>query len=174
MDVTVFSRVTASFDFEPGDGNPRPRMKNRIASAFLLALCMLTNAVRAVDTAPADTPSTTAPRLTPAPQSVNGVDTFRLDLDGTWSFNPALAAGRQRYSGISSWRVGKQPSPRRMGKCRALLYCCDHAAGYARSFTVPASWAGRSVSRARDAVYSDVVVYINGQKAAATRAGLRL
>ncbi len=109
------------------------------------------------------TPSTTAPRLTPAPQSVNGVDTFRLDLDGTWSFNPAPPPAAIFWNQqLASWKTIQVPGEWEM---QGFTVAKDHAAGYARSFTVPASWAGQRIKWRCDAVYSDVVVYINGQKA---------
>jgi beta-galactosidase len=103
----------------------------------------------------------TAPRLTPAPLAVAGLDTFRISLDGAWQFNPAPHAEFWKQPPIG-WASVQVPGEWVM---QGFNVPPNGAAAYARTFTVPADWSGRRIKLRCDAVYSDAVVYVNGQQA---------
>jgi len=111
--------------------------------------------------APVQEPLPPAPRLTPTPRSVAGLDTFRQSLDGTWSFNPAPPAEFWKNP-PANWAAIQVPGEWVM---QGFTVAHGAAAGYARSFPVPANWAGQRIKLRCDAVYSEATVWINGQEA---------
>lgn len=108
-------------------------------------------------------------RLTPRPAGVRGVKTTKLDLNGTWKFNPAPAANFwTTTAGGGGWKDIQVPGEWTM---QGFNVAKNTAAGYTREFAVPADWNGQRVKLRCDAVYSDAKVWINGQEAGAHLGG---
>ena len=101
------------------------------------------------------------PRLTPSPQSVQGVRDFQLSFDGKWQFNPAPAAEFWKNV-LVNWKPIQVPGEWTM---QGFTVASNVAAGYTRTFTASADWAGRRVKLCCDSVYSDTVLWINGREA---------
>lgn len=91
------------------------------------------------------------PQLTPRPKTVEGVETPLISLNGTWDFS---ATGSDDYKPIEvpgEWKMqGFDVAPKAF-------------AGYRKTFTVPADWAGQQVKLRFDAVHAVCEVKINGQ-----------
>jgi hypothetical protein len=101
------------------------------------------------------------PRLSPVPQSVAGLAAFRLDLDGDWLFNPAPPTNFWKTAPANGKPI-RVPGEWTM---QGFTVAPNVAAAYTRTFTVPAEWQGHRIKLRCEAVYSDAVVWINGQEA---------
>jgi hypothetical protein len=103
------------------------------------------------------------PRLSPQPATVEGVKEPKLDLTGTWRFNPAPPEGFQGGPETGDgWHDVTVPGEWEMA---GFHVAPKAAAGYRKTFTVPAGWAGNRVKLKADAVYSECVVWVNGKEA---------
>lgn len=108
-------------------------------------------------------------RLTPRPSEVAGVKTLKLDLNGTWKFNPAPPP--EFWTAAASggdWKDIQVPGEWTM---QGFKVEPNIAAGYRREFSVPEDWNGQRVKLRCDAVYSDAKVWINGREAGAHLGG---
>lgn len=110
---------------------------------------------------PAAAVATLVPRLTPAPQAVAGLRDFSLSLDGEWQFNSAPPAEFWK-SAPMNWKRIQVPGEWTM---QGFTVAPNVAAGYTRTFVVPADWIGRRLKLRCDSIYSDAVVWINGREA---------
>ena len=108
-------------------------------------------------------------RLTPRPASTSGVKTTKLDLGGTWKFNPAPPTEFwTAVTGGDDWKNIQVPGEWTMQGFKVEK---NTAAGYRREFSVPPDWNGRRVKLRCDSVYSDAKVWINGHEAGAHLGG---
>ena len=103
-------------------------------------------------------------RLTQRPSAVAGVKAAKLDLNGTWKFNPAPPAefGTAAAETFRDWKDIQVPGEWTM---QGFKVEPKVAAGYSREFSVPQDWKGRRVKLRCDAVYSEAKVWVNGQEA---------
>ncbi len=107
------------------------------------------------------------PTLTPRPSSVAGCQAIAVDLAGTWKFNPAPPADfKSQISNLKSqipagWSDIQVPGEWAM---QGFEVKPGTAAAYYRTFTVPADWSGKRIKLRCDGVYSDAVVWVNGQQ----------
>ena len=99
------------------------------------------------------------PRLSPLPERVMEE---RVPLSGQWWFNPAPEAEFWEKETVKHWKPIEVPGEWVM---QGFEVEKGKAAGYFRTFTVPASWQGKRIKLRCNAIYSDARVYINGQKA---------
>ena len=99
------------------------------------------------------------PRLSPLPERVMEE---RVPLSGQWWFNPAPEAEFWEKEMVKHWKPIEVPGEWVM---QGFEVEKGRAAGYFRTFTVPASWQGKRIKLRCNAIYSDAQVYINGQKA---------
>ncbi len=139
-------------------GETRQKAGWRLHAGCLLALAALGANLHA-GSAKGDQPP--VPRLSPVPQSVAGLATFRLGLDGDWLFNPAPTTNFWKTA-PTDWKPIRVPGEWTM---QGFTVAPNVAAAYTRTFTVPADWQGQRIKLRCEAVYSDAVVWINGQEA---------
>lgn len=99
------------------------------------------------------------PRLSPLPERVMEE---RVPLSGQWWFNPAPEAEFWEKEMVKHWKPIEVPGEWVM---QGFEVEKGKAAGYFRTFSVPASWQGKRIKLRCNAIYSDARVYINGQKA---------
>jgi len=102
------------------------------------------------------------PVLSPIPHRVAGVASASLRLDGTWRF-AAEPQGDWTTAGYddSAWSDIDVPGEWVM---QGFTVSPGKAAGYRRTFHIPADWAERRVKIRFDGVYSIAEVYVNGHK----------
>ena len=108
-------------------------------------------------------PDYVLPRLSPCPDSVEGTATPHLYLNGTWRFHPDPPDRFEKTNGTGpGWGDIEVP-----GQWTQQGYTVDKAkaAAYIRLFDLPADWSGKRIKLRCDAVYSDAIVYVNGQEA---------
>ena len=109
-------------------------------------------------------PPFSLPRLSPRPKAVSGCARPKLDLGGVWRFHPAPASGfgpAARETG-AGWVDIQVPGEWAM---QGFEVKPGTAAGYFRTFKAPGDWTGKRIKLRCDAVYSDAVVWINGNEA---------
>ena len=99
------------------------------------------------------------PRLSPPPIAVSSVAQPRLDLNGTWRFNPAPAPDFWKDAADSGWSDIKVPGEWAM---QGFDVKPRQAAGYCLRFQAPADWTGQRVKLRFAAVYSKAEVWLNG------------
>jgi len=104
------------------------------------------------------------PRLTPRPVSVAGIDTLQVSLNGTWHFNPKPPKEFSKAIALTGrgWTNIKVPGEWIM---QGFTVAKDTAAGYWRQFIIPAGWKGQRIKLRCDSVYSDAMVWVNGNLA---------
>lgn len=101
-------------------------------------------------------------RLSPVPVRVNGQSNVKLDLNGSWYFNPApknLSLTDQNY--FSGWKKIEVPGEWVM---QGFKVAKKDWAVYSRTFKVPADWKRSRVKLRCDGVYSECTVFINGRQ----------
>jgi len=101
--------------------------------------------------------------LTPFPERVAGTRQPLLSLCGTWRFSEAPPKDfADPVLDDTQWARIEVPGEWAM---QGFTVARNTAAGYRRRFVCPADWAGKRIKLRADAVYSDALVWINGQKA---------
>jgi hypothetical protein len=111
-----------------------------------------------------------APSLTPRPFKVDGLEISKLDLGGTWKFNPSPVAGYGTDRKVpSSWSDIAVPGEWAMQNFSVKP---NTRAAYKRSFLIPAGWKDYRVKLRCDAVYSDAIVWINGKRLGSHQGGM--
>ena len=100
------------------------------------------------------------PIYTPYPAVVYGVKNERMSLNGKWGFNPTPSKGFPKDdSGI--WEPIVVPGHWTM---QGFTVKDGVYAGYKCDFNAPSDWAGQSIHLRFDAVFSDCVIFVNGQE----------
>lgn len=95
------------------------------------------------------------PRLSPVPESVQGLGVKVINLNGTWNFSSDGKSTRlaQKIEVPGEWVMqGFEVAP-------------GTYATYERNFTLPSEWKNKRVKLRCDAVYSKCEIYINSKKA---------
>lgn len=106
-----------------------------------------------------DNPVDLVPRLSPLPETVVSVVQPRLDLNGTWRFNPNPAPDFRKDVSDSGWFDIKVPGEWAM---QGFDVKPRQVAGYRLCFQAPTDWVGQRVKLRFDAVYSKAEVWMNG------------
>ena len=102
-------------------------------------------------------------RYWPVPASVAGLPAHQhvQSLDGTWRIDPAGGEGaRARPLSASGWKDLHVPGQWRQ---QGFDLPRDRSVAVAKEFTVPASWAGRSIILCLDAIHSGTRYWLNNQ-----------
>lgn len=108
-------------------------------------------------------------RLSPVPIRVNGQSDVKLDLNGSWYFNPASKdLSLTDQNDFSNWKKIEVPGEWVM---QGFKVAKNHWAVYSRTFKVPADWKRSRVKLRCDGVYSECVVFINGHQIGAHLGG---
>ena len=111
-----------------------------------------------------------ASSLTPRPFNVDGLKNSKIDLCGTWKFNPSPSQGFGTDKKISSsWSDIAVPGEWTM---QGFKVKPNTRAAYARSFPVPSEWKDYLIKLRCDAVFSDAIVWINGKKSGSHQGGM--
>lgn len=119
---------------------------------FQLLLClMLVLPVGATDF--------TVPRLSPLPVKV---ERQKVPLAGKWQFNPSPEQEFWKKGSVGGWKSIEVPGEWVM---QGFEVEKGKAAGYFRTFTVPASWSGQRIKLRCNGIYSDSRIFINGKMA---------
>ncbi len=101
-------------------------------------------------------------RISPIPTEIAGVDELKMNLDGTWKFNPVFEQGFENLKEAGTWSDIDVPGEWSM---QGFHVDSAQAAGYFHTFRVPADWKGNRIKIRFNAVYSESVVYVNGVEA---------
>lgn len=101
----------------------------------------------------------TIPRLSPLPVKV---EKQKVSLAGRWLFNPSPEKNFWERSAVNNWENIEVPGEWVM---QGFEVEKGEAAGYFRTFTVPASWNGQRIKLRCNGIYSDSRIYINGKEA---------
>lgn len=107
----------------------------------------------------------TIPRLSPLP---NKVESRKVPLAGEWKFNPSPEKHFWKNTKVDNWKNIEVPGEWVM---QGFEVEKGKAAGYFRTFTIPASWKGQRIKLRCNGVYSDSHIYINGKEAGAHLGG---
>lgn len=99
------------------------------------------------------------PRLSPLPVEI---EKEKVSLSGEWLFHPSPEAGFWEKEPGKSWKPIEVPGEWVM---QGFEVEKGKAAGYFRTFSVPAGWAGKRIKLRCHAIYSGADLYINGQAA---------
>lgn len=100
------------------------------------------------------------PRLTPLPATI---EKQKISLSGQWLFNPAPEEGFWKSAAADDgWKEIEVPGEWVM---QGFEVEKGKAAGYDRTFNVPASWKGKRIKLRCNGIYSDCRIYINGKEA---------
>ena len=111
-----------------------------------------------------------ASSLTPRPFKVDALENSKIDLGGTWKFNPSPVAGFGTDIKVPvNWSDISVPGEWTMQNFSVKP---NRRAAYMRSFSIPADWKDYVIKLRCDAVYSDAVVWINGKRAGSHQGGM--
>lgn len=123
-------------------------MRKNLISLFclLLAICLYAEDVK-------------IPRLSPLPVQV---EKERVGLSGSWSFSVSPEAEFWKKPQMKGWKEIEVPGEWVM---QGFEVEKGKAAGYFRTFNVPASWKGQRIKLRCNAIYSESRIYINGKEA---------
>ena len=101
--------------------------------------------------------------LTPRPTAVQGTNTLKVDLGGTWNFavQPAPRFWEQTFA-----RVGPAGTIQVPGEWAMQGYTVPRggAAGYWRTVEIPSDWKAKRIKLKCDAAFSLSEVWVNGKK----------
>ncbi|MCL2660752.1 MAG: hypothetical protein FWD64_09585, partial [Acidobacteriaceae bacterium] len=106
-----------------------------------------------------DNPIDLVPRLSPLPETVSAIAKPRLDLNGTWQFNPDPAPDFWKSASAEGWSKITVPG---QWVLQGFNVKPRGAGAYRLRFDVPADWDGRRAKLRFDAVYSKAEVWMNG------------
>ena len=105
-------------------------------------------------------------RLTPRDVSFPHGEARRVDLNGTWSFVPAVPEGFDgTAASVPAWGTLEVPGHPALEGHEVLDPKSDRRFGYARSFDLPASFAGGRTVLRFEGVDGLTKVWVNGRKA---------
>ena len=105
------------------------------------------------------------------PAKVKGLQEHKVSLNGIWKFNPSPSGKYWKFKETdSSWNTIHVPGEWVM---KGFTVKPKVRAGYFRTFTTPESWKnGYKVFLRCDAVFSDAIIWINGEKAGSHLGGM--
>ena len=117
-------------------------------------------------------------RLTPGPVGLDGSEIsgindtrgLQVDLNGLWQFhtNPASKFWKRSILSERGWREIQVPGEWVM---QGFVPDTGNAAGYHRTFLVPAEWKGSRIKLRANGIYSSTNVWINGRKTGSHEGG---
>lgn len=96
----------------------------------------------------------------PVPDEVKGTDVAEISLNGTWQFNPVPATDFWKHK-PKDWSSIDVPGEWVM---QGFNVEARQSAGYFRTFIIPNSWKEKEIILRCDAIYSDAIIWINGQE----------
>ncbi|MCK5820468.1 MAG: glycoside hydrolase family 2 [Bacteroidales bacterium] len=99
------------------------------------------------------------PRISPIPVMLDNRDVKPLCLDGTWKFNPVFEKGFENLKGVADWNDITVPGEWSM---QGFNVDSAQAAGYFRTFTMPAEWKDQRIKLRFNGVYSESIIFVNG------------
>jgi hypothetical protein len=102
--------------------------------------------------------------LTPRPTTLQGTETLKVDLGGTWNFvvQPAPQFWEQKTASSSSTDTIQVPGEWAM---QGYTVPKSGAAGYWRTIEIPRDWQAKRIKLKCDAAFSLAEVWVNGKKA---------
>ncbi|NWK54954.1 glycoside hydrolase family 2 [Verrucomicrobiaceae bacterium N1E253] len=101
------------------------------------------------------------PIYAPFPKTTAGTDQPVMSLNGKWQFHPEPHKEFPSKQG-SGWKPIQVPGHWTM---QGFTVKDGTHAGYLREFDLPSDWGGKHIRLRFDSVFSDCIVYINGQEA---------
>ena len=107
-----------------------------------------------------DPQKVSAIRWTPVPEPSGDLTDLKIDLNGSWKFNPSPGKGFFQNQNHSDWKTIEVPSEWVM---KGFTVKNGEYAGYSRSFLVPDSWKGKRIILKCEAIYSECKIWVNGQ-----------
>jgi hypothetical protein len=101
--------------------------------------------------------------LTPRPSAVQGTETLKVDLGGTWNFvvQPASQFWEQKTASPDSAGTIQVPGEWAM---QGYTVPKGGAAGYWRTIKIPRDWQAKRIKLKCDAAFSLAEVWVNGKK----------
>ena len=99
---------------------------------------------------------------TPVPGKVSGIDKTTISLTGKWLFNPAPEKEFWKSDKTNDWKEIEVPGEWVMQGFN--VEPCERAA-YVRKLNIPDSWSDKNIILRCDAIYSDAIIWVNGEKA---------
>jgi hypothetical protein len=111
-----------------------------------------------------------ATRLSPSPIKVNGLEESKINLGGTWKFNPSPKSGFQFARKVPlEWSNIAVPGEWTM---QGFKVKPKTSAAYFKSFAVPVEWSNCIIKLRCDAIYSDAQIWINGKEVGMHQGGM--
>ncbi|MCD4734840.1 MAG: glycoside hydrolase family 2, partial [Bacteroidales bacterium] len=103
-----------------------------------------------------------AQHYTPVPEKVSGIDKTTISLNGKWLFNPAPEKEFWKSDKTNDWKEIEVPGEWVM---QGFNVEPRERAAYVRKFNIPDSWSDKNIILRCDAIYSDAIIWVNGEKA---------
>jgi len=101
-------------------------------------------------------------RISPVPITTDNISNVKLNLNGSWYFNPAPERDFENRIALNSfWKKIEVPGEWVM---QGFSVEKNKWAGYSRSFTIPEDWKDKRIKLRCDGIYSECEIYINGKK----------
>ncbi len=116
-----------------------------------------------------DPPKVSAIRWTPVPESTGDLKNVKIDLNGTWQFNPSPGKMFFQNQNRSGWKTIDVPGEWVM---QGDSVKTGEYAGYSRTFKIPDQWRGKRIILKCEAIYSECEIWVNGQAAGAHLGGM--
>ena len=105
--------------------------------------------------------SINAQQYTPVPVKVDEVNKTTHSLNGRWQFNPMPEEEFWKSEVSEDWKKIEVPGEWVM---QGFNVEPRTRAGYVKKFRIPADWNNKDIYLRCNAVYSDVIIWINGEK----------
>ena len=102
-----------------------------------------------------------AQQYTPVPEKVTGINKLTYNLNGKWLFNPAHKKEFWKLGATNEWKEIEVPGEWVM---QGFNVEPNTRAGYFRNFNIPIDWKSKEIILRCDAIYSDAIIWINGEK----------
>ena len=102
------------------------------------------------------------PRISPVPSDVIGMQYVEMNLDGSWKFLPLFERGFEHLKEADDWSDITVPGEWSM---QGYQVGSGNAAGYFRTFSIPANWTNKRIKLRFNGVYSESYIYVNGREA---------
>ena len=103
-----------------------------------------------------------AQQYTPVPEKVTGINKSTFSLSGIWQFKPVPEKEFWITGATSEWKEIQVPGEWVM---QGFNVKPRKRAGYFRKFKIPADWINKNIILRCDAIYSDAIIWVNGEKA---------
>jgi beta-galactosidase len=108
-------------------------------------------------------------RISPLPVAQINGEELKIDLGGSWQFNPKPEKDFYGNTVLpSNWQAIEVPGEWAM---QGFTVEKNEWAGYLRQFQIPQSWIGKRIKLRCDGVYSEAEIFINGKSIASHLGG---